>query len=148
MCFRLVDMVKGVTPSTQRELCCSHRAFKVGKLRGRLVSSIIILFCPGLRASRDPGVRGQRADERPGLRPGDARQEPWLPPQAVSGNRGNFNSFRKKTSSQILFRTTCRAGLTALGTTFHWRKRPDRWTLAWTATTTTPAVRGGRLMVS
>jgi len=25
---RLVDMVKGVTPSTQRELCCSHRAFK------------------------------------------------------------------------------------------------------------------------
>ena len=26
---RLVDMVKGVAPSTQRELCCSHRAFKV-----------------------------------------------------------------------------------------------------------------------
>jgi len=25
---RLVDMVKGLTPSTQRELCCSHRAFK------------------------------------------------------------------------------------------------------------------------
>ena len=44
MCFRLVDMVKGVTPSTQRELCCSHRAFKVGKLRRRQVSSIIILF--------------------------------------------------------------------------------------------------------
>ena len=43
------------------------------------------LFCSGLRASRDPGLRGQRADERPGLRPGDARQEPWLPPQAVSG---------------------------------------------------------------
>ena len=43
ICLRLVDMVKGVTPSTQRELCCSHRAFKVGYQEEERLESIFLI---------------------------------------------------------------------------------------------------------
>ena len=52
-------MVKGVTPSTQRELCCSHRAFKVGLSRGDSVNILYHLQDCVLHETRACGGSGQ-----------------------------------------------------------------------------------------
>ena len=62
--------------------------------QGRIIMTNTVfgnnIIWPGLRASRDPGVWGQRPDVSSGLRPGDAGQEPRLPSKAVSGIIGGI----------------------------------------------------------
>ena len=97
-------------------------------LQGRIIKRRLGQYpisSSGLRPSRDPSVRGQRPDVGPGLRPGDARQEPRLPAQAVPGDKKK-TVWETKLYSMV-FRITYQAGLTALGTTFRWKRPRGRW---------------------